>query len=72
MHKIKRGWMLLLCVLIAAFAVRLATFKYPILAFDPYHHYAIGRFVAAGNGFPMVWELSNYPGSARITHAPRW
>lgn len=67
MRKIKREWALLFCILIIAFAVRLATFKYPILAFDPHHHYAIGKFIAEGNEFPKVWELSNYPHGARIT-----
>lgn len=67
MHKIKREWMILICIFAVAFAVRLATFKYPLLVYDPYHHYAIGKFIAAGNKFPDIWMLSNYPDGARIT-----
>ncbi|MBU2559384.1 glycosyltransferase family 39 protein, partial [archaeon] len=70
MQKINREWAILFCVLITAFAVRMATFKYFLLAYDPFHHFAIGQFIAQGNGFPEHWGLSSYPSGARITEPP--
>ena len=66
MGKNNREWVILSCILIAAFAARMATFKYYLLAYDPFHHFAIGNFIAQGNGYPEVWELSNYPQGARM------
>jgi asparagine N-glycosylation enzyme membrane subunit Stt3 len=70
MRKLSREWAILLVVLVAAFAARMATFKYSLLAFDPSHHFAIGEFIAEGNGFPNLWMLSNYPSGARISEPP--
>jgi dolichyl-diphosphooligosaccharide--protein glycosyltransferase len=70
MRKLSREWAILLVVLIAAFAARMATFKYSLLALDPFHHFAIGESIAKGNGFPELWGLSNYPSGARITEPP--
>lgn len=66
MRKIQREWVILLCILLAAFIARMATFKYYFLAFDPAHHFAIGNFIAEGKGFPEMWGLSNHPDGARI------
>lgn len=67
LSKINKEWALLLCIVIAAFAARMATFSYPLLVFDPHHHFAIGKFISEGNVFPEVWELSNYPNGAVIS-----
>jgi dolichyl-diphosphooligosaccharide--protein glycosyltransferase len=48
----------------------MATFKYYLLAYDPFHHFAIGKFIAEGNGFPEIWGLSSYPNGARMGEPP--
>ena len=70
MRKLNREWAILLVVLIAAFAARMATFEYTLLAFDPFHHFAIGKFISLGNEFPELWGLSYYPTGARIGEPP--
>lgn len=58
---------ILVCILLAALALRLTTFRYPyLMAYDSFHHYKIAEYIAQGNSFPEVWHLSRFPEGAMI------
>jgi dolichyl-diphosphooligosaccharide--protein glycosyltransferase len=49
-------------ILLAAFALRMVTFKYTrFLVFDPAHHYAVIRHIVEAGEFPSPFPLSKHP-----------
>lgn len=60
--KAKKNVMVFLPILILAFAIRLITFKEKyLLAYDPYFHYAVSRYIIENGEFPFFWNLANAP-----------
>jgi len=60
----------LAAVVSAAFALRIATYKYYLLGTDEFVYYKIGEYILENNEFPYVWYLSNYPEGGGMGQAP--
>lgn len=64
----KKEWIILLSIFLAAFTIRMFTFRFEyLLDYDTFHHYAIAKYIAENNEFPSIWYLSRYPDGALIT-----
>lgn len=60
----------LAAIVLAAFALRIATYKYYLLGTDEFVYYKIGEHILENNEFPYVWYLSNYPEGGGMGQAP--
>jgi dolichyl-diphosphooligosaccharide--protein glycosyltransferase len=63
----KRDTTILAGIILIAFGLRITTYKYYLMGHDPFHHYAIAKYIIESGGFPGVWPLSLHPEGARIT-----
>jgi len=53
-------------IILIAFALRILTYKYYLMGYDPFHHYKIAEYIAENGEFPKLWHLSVYPEGATI------
>ncbi len=61
-------YILLFLIVLAAFVIRMATFKLNcFLAYDPAHHYKIAEYVLEKGEFPIIWQLSRFPFGSSIS-----